>query len=90
MRHPFHVARFSRRKHFRRAATRYDKLAANFLAMIQLASMRLCLRTYEAKACLMRVFAVAMIAERFDHAAIGRDAATAAADDTGQFVAQQD
>lgn len=28
-------------------ATRYDKLAANFLAMIQLASMRLWLRAYE-------------------------------------------
>jgi transposase len=24
-------------KHFRRVATRYDKLAANFLAMVQLA-----------------------------------------------------
>ena len=32
---------FSRLKHFRRIATRYDKLAANFLAMVQLASMRL-------------------------------------------------
>jgi len=31
---------FSKLKHFRRVATRYDKLAANFLAMIQLASMR--------------------------------------------------
>ncbi|NTG42957.1 IS5/IS1182 family transposase, partial [Agrobacterium rhizogenes] len=28
-------------------ATRYDKLAANFLAMVQLASMRLWLRVYE-------------------------------------------
>ena len=35
---------FSRLKHFRRVATRYDKLADNFLAMIQLASMRLRLR----------------------------------------------
>jgi len=34
-------------QHFRRVATRYDKLAANFLAMIQLASLRLWLRTYE-------------------------------------------
>ena len=33
---------FSKLKHFRRVATRYDKLAANFLAVIQLASMRLC------------------------------------------------
>ena len=38
---------FSKLKHFRRVATRYDKLAANFLAMIQLASMRLWLRAYE-------------------------------------------
>jgi transposase len=37
---------FSKLKHFRRVATRYDKLAANFLAMIQLASMRLWLRAY--------------------------------------------
>jgi transposase len=38
---------FSRLKHFRRVATRYDKLADNVLAMIQLASMRLWLRAYE-------------------------------------------
>jgi len=31
---------FSKLKHFRRIATRYDKLAPNFLAMTQLASMR--------------------------------------------------
>jgi transposase len=30
----------------RRVATRYDKLAENFLAMVQLASMRLWLRVY--------------------------------------------
>ena len=41
---------FSRLKHFRRVATRYDKFAANFLAMIQLASMRLWLRAYESAA----------------------------------------
>ena len=41
---------FSKLKHFRRVATRYDKLAANFLAMIQLASMRLWLRDYESTA----------------------------------------
>ena len=34
----------------RRVATRYDKLAANYLAMIQLASMRLWLRAYESTA----------------------------------------
>lgn len=38
---------FSKLKHFRRIATRYEKLAANFLAMVQLASMRLWLRVYE-------------------------------------------
>ncbi len=35
---------FSKLKHFRRIATRYDKLAENFLAMVKLASMRLWLR----------------------------------------------
>jgi transposase len=35
---------FSKLKHFRRVATRYDKLAENFLAMVRLASMRLWLR----------------------------------------------
>ena len=37
---------FSKLKYFRRVATRYDKLTENFLAMIQLASMRLWLRAY--------------------------------------------
>jgi transposase len=41
---------FSKLKHFRRVATHYDKLAANFLAMVQLASMRLWLRAYESTA----------------------------------------
>ena len=41
---------FSKLKHFRRVATRYDKLAANFLAMVQLASMRLWLGDYESTA----------------------------------------
>ncbi len=40
---------FSKLKYFRRVAARYDKLAANFLAMVQLASMRLWLRAYEFK-----------------------------------------
>jgi transposase len=40
---------FSKLKHFRRVATR-DKLAENFLTMIQLASMRLWLRVYESAA----------------------------------------
>jgi transposase len=38
---------FSKLKHFRRIATRYDKLADNFLAMVKLASTRLWLRAYE-------------------------------------------
>src|SRR6187551_2028122 len=38
---------FSKLKHFRRIATRYEKLAENFLAMVKLASMRLWLRVYE-------------------------------------------
>lgn len=41
---------FSKLKHFRRIATRYEKLAENFLAMVQLASMRLWLRVYESAA----------------------------------------
>ena len=41
---------FSKLKHFRRIATRYDKLAENFLAMAQLASIRLWLRAYESTA----------------------------------------
>jgi transposase len=41
---------FSKLKLFRRIATRYDKLAENFLAMVQLASMRLWLRVYESTA----------------------------------------
>lgn len=38
------MERFFSKLHFRRVATRYDELAANFLAMIQLALMRLWLR----------------------------------------------
>jgi transposase len=38
---------FNRIKHCRRIATRYDKLAANFLAFIKLAAIRLWLRVYE-------------------------------------------
>src|SRR5262245_37474021 len=38
---------FNRIKHCRRVATRYDKLAANYLAFIQLASIRLWLRVNE-------------------------------------------
>jgi transposase len=38
---------FNKIKHCRRVATRYDKLAANYLAFVQLASIRLWLRTNE-------------------------------------------
>lgn len=38
---------FSKLKHFRPVATWYDKLAENFLAMVQLDSMRLWLRAYK-------------------------------------------
>ena len=38
---------FSRIKQCRRVATRYDRLAANYLAFVQLASIRLWLRLYE-------------------------------------------
>lgn len=38
---------FNKIKHCRRVATRYDKLAANCLAFVQLASIRLWLRANE-------------------------------------------
>jgi len=38
---------FCKLKQFRRVATRFDKLARNFLAAVLLASTRLWLRTYE-------------------------------------------
>ena len=41
---------FGRIKDWRRVATRYDKLAVNFLAMVKLASMRLWLHAYESTA----------------------------------------
>jgi transposase len=41
---------FNKLKHFRRSATRYDKLAANFLAMLKLACVRLWLRVNESTA----------------------------------------
>jgi transposase len=43
-----HVERFFNRiKHCRRVATRYEKLAANYLTFVKLASVRLWLRFYE-------------------------------------------
>ncbi|MBO6878824.1 MAG: transposase, partial [Maricaulis sp.] len=38
---------FCKLKHFRRCATRFDKLARNFLAAVALASTRLWARNYE-------------------------------------------
>ena len=38
---------FNKLKHFRRVATRFDKLARNFLAAVALASVRLWTRAYE-------------------------------------------
>jgi transposase len=38
---------FNKIKHCRRVATRYDKLAANYLALVELASIRLWLRANE-------------------------------------------
>ena len=38
---------FNKLKHFRRIATRFDKLARNYLAAVLLASTRLRLRVYE-------------------------------------------
>ena len=43
-----HIERFFNRiKQCRRVATRYDKLASNYFAFVQLASIRLWLRVYE-------------------------------------------
>ena len=41
---------FNKLKHFRAVATRYDKRDDNYLAPVQLASMRIWLRTYESVA----------------------------------------
>jgi transposase len=38
---------FNKLKHFRAVATRYDKRDDNFLASVKLASLRICLRSYE-------------------------------------------
>ena len=40
---------FNRIKQYRRVATRYDRLAANYLAFVQLASIRLWLRLNESR-----------------------------------------
>jgi transposase len=38
---------FNKLKHFRAVATRYEKYAANYLALVKLASTRIWLRAYE-------------------------------------------
>jgi transposase len=46
-----HVERFFNRiKHARRAVTRYEKHASNYLAMLKLASINISLRAYESMA----------------------------------------
>jgi transposase len=45
---------FNKIKHCRRVATRYDKLAANYLAFVQLASIRLWLRVNESASYMKR------------------------------------
>jgi transposase len=44
------IERFFKIKQCRRVATRYDKLAANYLAFVKLASIRIWLRAYESTA----------------------------------------
>jgi transposase len=52
-----HVERFfNKLKQFRRVATRYDKLGANFLAFVKLAAVRIWLRSIESTA--LGLFAV--------------------------------
>ena len=41
---------FNKIKHFRRIAARYEKLAANYMAMVKLTSIRIWLRFYESAA----------------------------------------
>ena len=38
---------FNKLKHFRAVATRYEKHAANYLALVKLAAIRICMRSYE-------------------------------------------
>ena len=41
------VERFNKLKHFRAIATRYEKHAANYLALVKLAAARIWMRVYE-------------------------------------------
>ena len=38
---------FNKLKHFRAVATRFEKHDANYLALVKLASIRICIRNYE-------------------------------------------
>ena len=62
---------FSKLKHFRRVATRYDKLADNFLAMVQLASMSLWPRANESTAWIENRYRMAQCADAVLLAALG-------------------
>jgi transposase len=53
---------FNKIKQYRRVATRYDKLAANYLAFIQLASIRLWLRVNESTPLVLTGGRVAILA----------------------------
>jgi len=38
---------FNKLKHFRAIATRFEKHAANYIALVKLAAVRICIRSYE-------------------------------------------
>ena len=42
---------FNKLKHFRAIATRYEKHAANYLALVKLAAARIWMRAYESVSC---------------------------------------
>jgi transposase len=56
---------FNRFKQCRRVATRYDKLAANYLAFVQLASIRLWLRVNESRTTLADLLTPPLVANPF-------------------------
>jgi len=50
---------FNKIKQYRRVATRYDRLAADYLAFIKLASIRVWLRVYESASWIARISSAA-------------------------------
>ena len=65
---------FNRIKQCRRVATRYDKLAANYLAFVQLASIRLWLRLNESASLGQSVFQIKRLGrKRAGHSACARN-----------------